>query len=302
MNKIRLRKNKKSTGDRKMKLWYVNTLFLWILFAMPALTPVASGKVTLFASSGYGTTMDPLQLYSVNPTTGASTLVGNMEISGYMAGLGYDPENGILYGTNTLNDNLYSINHSIGKAQLIGSLGASLMHGLAYDVSTTTLYGSYGYESGDGLYNIDVSTGSATLIGNMGFFHSDHNNAVFGLAVHPETHVLYGAVSGPTFNWGALIEIDKSTAEGTLIAEWTPHITGLAFHPESNILYGIDNWSSRLYTIDITTGIPTLVGSTGLSNPLGLEFIPEPATIFLLGLGAIRLRSRQAVMMRRKKL
>ncbi len=271
-----------------MKFWYVNTLFLWILFAVLILAPIASGGVTLFASDA-----ETQELYSIDPTTGASTLVGNFEVDGYLAGLGYDPKNDILYGTTTLTGNLYSINYSTGKANLIGSLGYTLMHGLAYDVSTTTLYGSFGYYSGDGLYDIDVSTGSNTLIGHIGFFHSDHNNTVVGLAVHPETHVLYGAVGGPAYDWGALVEIDKSTAKGTLIAEWTPHIFGLAFHPESNILYGIDNWSGELYTIDITTGIPTLVGSTGLSNPLGLEFVPEPATLCLLALGALILRKHK---------
>jgi len=268
-----------------MKFWYVNILFLWVLFAVLVLAPTALGEVILFTSDSA-----TQKLHAVDPTTGTSTFVGDFGVGGYMAGLGYDPQNDILYGTTTLSGNLYSINYSTGKANLIGNLGFTLMHGLAYDVSTATLYGSQGYDEGDGLYEIDVTTGEATLIGHTGFFHSDHRNTVGGLAVHPETDVLYGAVSGPASNWGALIEIDKLTAQGTLIAEWTPHITGLAFHPESHILYGIDNWSGNLYTIDITTGKPMLVGPTGLDNPLGLEFVPEPAMLLLLGLGGLMIR------------
>ena len=276
-----------------MKIWYINTLFLWILPVVLTLAPIASaGNVTLFTTSGLNSLLDEQELYSVNPTTCASTSVGSFGIDGYIAGLGYDPQNDVLYGTDTITDDLYSINYSTGNATLIGGLGATLMHGLAYDVSTAKLYGS-GYDVSDGLYEINVSTGSAALIGDIGFFHPDHLNTVGGLAVHPETHVLYGSVSGPTEDWGAFIEIDKSTGHGTLITEWTPHISGLAFHPQSNILYGIDNWSGQLYTIDITTGTPTLVGSTGLYNPNGLEFVPEPATILLLSFGAVILRKRR---------
>ncbi len=225
-------------------------------------------------------------LNRIDAADASATPVGPFGVDGFMAGLGYDSRNDILYGTTTYTDNLYSIDCSTGNATLIGSLGVELIHALEYDDSTATLFGAWGTQDGDGLYEIDTSTGAATLIGHIGFFHPDHTNSVAGLAIHPDTGTLYGAIGGPAFDWGALIEIDIATAQGTLVAEYTQHIAGLAFHPETNVLYGIDNWDGALYTIDVNTGQTTLVGDTELGNALGLAITPEPTSFSLLALAA----------------
>ena len=238
-------------------------------------------------------------LYRIDPETAAVTRIGHTELDeeDVIAGLAYDPVRDTLYATTTQTDKLYSIDYTTGKATLIGDLGASLMHGLAYDPCTARLLGTFGESKGDGLYSIDVTTGATTLIGHIGYFHEDRQNTVHGLAVHPETHALYGIAAGPASDWSTLIEIDKETAQGTWISQQSPHFSGLAFDVETRVLYGIDNWTSNLYMIDIRTGATTLIGSTGLDNPLGLEDIapiPEPATVGLLALGILALRRKAA--------
>ena len=151
------------------------------------------------------------------------------------------------------------------------------MHGLAFDSSTGSLFGTYGTSGGDGLYRISTSTGAASFLGHIGF-------TVLGLAIQPGTNVLYGAVSGP--GRGAFLTIDTATGAGTLVAK-TQKITGLAFHPFTGVLYGVRNQGTvGLYTIDLTTAETTFVGNTGLSNNLGLEFagyfVPEPPGLTLL--------------------
>jgi len=240
---------------------------------------------------------DTQTLYRIDRETAVVTRIGRTETDDedVFAGLAYDPVHDVLYATTTVADRLYSIDYTTGKATLIGDLKASLMHGLAYDPCTARLLGTHGQSQGDGLYSIDVSTGAATLIGHIGFFHEDHLNTVGGLAVHPKTHALYGIVAGPAVDWSALIEIDSQTARGTLIGQQNIHLAGLAFDMETKALYGIDNLTSNLYTIDIRTGATTLIGSTGLDNPLGLEdivIIPEPATVGLLALGILALRRK----------
>jgi hypothetical protein len=248
--------------------------------------PSLQGAPILYATDASAQTLNVLSLED-----GSATLVGSFGVGGYMAGLAYDARNGILYGTTTGTDNLYSINTATGSATLIGPLGATYMHGLAFDNSTGSLYGAYGSSFGDGLYSIDTSTGTANFIGHIGFVFPSIPSVIQGLAVHPTTHVLYGVVLG-----SALIQIDKVTGQGTLVA-MTQATAGLAFHPLTNVLYGVDNGSGvspdTLYTIDISTGQATRVGQTELGNNLGLEFggwiVPEPSSGALIGVGAISL-------------
>ncbi len=266
------------------------------------------------------------KLHVLSPLDGSPTLVGAFGVGGYMAALAYDAPGDVLYGTTTRTDNLYAIDPSTGQATLIGPLGVSHMHGLAFDNLTGTLYGSFGSEQGDGLYRIDTSTGAATLVGHIGHFYSNPYNSVHGLAFHPLTGELYGAVPGPdnplfgSENDGKLIRIDTSTGQGALIGS-TQRLTDLAFHPETHVLYGVNNGMygglGDLYTLDIPpqqtpetaaaqvsggafeafAGVPrvpaTFIGRSGLGNALGLEFtfiIPEPSSVVgVAGMAAVAL-------------
>lgn len=55
------------------------------------------------------------------------------------------------------------------------------------------------------------------------------------------------------------------------------------------MLYAVCSNTDNLYTIDLTTGNATLVGSTGAGNLLGLTFatpVPEPGlTVVAVALG-----------------
>jgi len=264
---------------------------------MKKLAIVLAGLALAFAASDaaagtvlYATDASDDHLYILSTVDGSATDVGAFGSSGVMAGLAYDATNDVLYGTDP-DSNLYSINRSTGAATSIGPLGAGLMHGLGFDNSTGTLYGTFGGSASDELYQINTSTGAATFIGNIGFFFPDRRDTVYGLAVHPQTHVLYGSVSGPSHE-GALITIDKSTGEGTLVST-TQALMGLAFHPKTNVIYGVDNgvgiFPKGLYTVNVTTGQSSLVGNLTLGNPLGLAFVPEPSTLVLLCMGAVGL-------------
>ena len=86
------------------------------------------------------------QLFTLSNADSSSSLVGSFGVIGAMAGLAYDREHDILYGSTlgtfgTLGrDNLYRIDRATGAATLIGALGDPWMHGLAY--VNGVLYGS----------------------------------------------------------------------------------------------------------------------------------------------------------------
>lgn len=85
---------------------------------------------------------EPFRLFEVDPATAASTLVGSMGGPLVMASLASDDVTGTLYGTATfMQSDLYRVNAETGLATLVGPLGASLMHGLAFRQQDHTLYG-----------------------------------------------------------------------------------------------------------------------------------------------------------------
>ena len=246
----------------------------------------AFGSQWLYASDA-----DTQTLHRIDPTNGHATQVGPFNVSGYMAGLAYDANHDVLYGTTTDTDNLFSISYTTGNATYIGSLGATLMHALAYDNVTDTLFGMFGFIGGDGLYEIDVNTGQSTLIGHTGHFFDDPFDTVHGLAVHPHTGVLYGVVGGPS-SLSGLVQIDKTTGAAVLLHQYDiANMSGLAFGSDGT-LYAMNNWDASMYTINLHDGSTQFVGNTQLGNALGLCFVPEPASAVLVLLGPLLLACR----------
>jgi hypothetical protein len=198
-----------------------------------------------------------------------------------MAGLAYNAIRGILYGTTTASNILYTIDAQTGAATPIGPLGASLMHGLAFDHASGDLFGAFGDGAPPSLYRIDPASGQASLVGPLGEFDGNH---VSGMTFHPQTNVLYGSLSGPVIGGGGIVTINTTTGAATRVATLDTNLAGLAFHPFTGELYGVNNQGQdRLYRIDVAGESLTLIGPTGLENNLGLEFvgyrIPEPVSV-----------------------
>jgi gliding motility-associated-like protein len=105
------------------------------------------------------------QLYSVNTSTGALTIIGSLNlltISSFYYGIGdginglaYNPQEDVLYGI-SYDGNLYRINVNDASTTLIGPT-QNVCRGLAYDASTQKLWA---IDSDATLYEIDKNTGS----------------------------------------------------------------------------------------------------------------------------------------------
>jgi hypothetical protein len=119
----------------------------------------------------YGT--DTENLYTVDPATGAATLVGSHGGGlSFMIGIAYNDYTDILYGVDLETDALYTIDTNTGLATLIGPLGIYINYGqdLAFDRNTGQLFlagYNYGSDYGPRLYWINQSTGEALKIGNF---------------------------------------------------------------------------------------------------------------------------------------
>lgn len=132
----------------------------------------ANGTPTSIGNSGvdiddFGSTTSGLyalgtnfDLYSINPTTGAATLVGATGISSFGSWRSLSTNSNLLYFSN--GTDLYTLNTSTGAATLVGSLGSSTELG-AMLFEDGTLYGG---ENTPGLDvdTINPGTGAASVL------------------------------------------------------------------------------------------------------------------------------------------
>jgi len=184
--------------------------------------------------------------------------------------LAFDVASSKLYGADTASNVLIVIQTSTGTATPVGPLGYPDVVGLAFDPNTDTLYGVD--STFDTLLVIDTSTGAATPVGSLGFA------MVSALAFDPLTGTLYGS---DTMN-DRLLTIDTATGAGAVIGSYgfpqpNQNVDGLAIDPATGTLYGVRAPKTagnpyKLVTIDTSTGLGTVVGDTGMTNVLGLDF------------------------------
>jgi hypothetical protein len=170
-----------------------------------------------FGSGGqlYGLVDDAHQvinLYKINTTTGATTLIGDTgfhsQSDGIISyGLGSIP-NGTLYtfryGTAGVS-NIYTINPSNGVPTLIGSAGVPLEGGIQGD-SGAHLFVTQG-QAGNGIYQINSANGHGTLLGNSNGGASD--------AIAFVNQTMYAFTLS-----GAIDAIDLTTGQSSQVASY----------------------------------------------------------------------------------
>ena len=78
----------------------------------------------------YGTDTSTDELITIDPASGASTVVGALGF-GAVQGLAFDPNSNTLYGTDTSTDQLITIDPASGAGTAVGSTGIG-MQGLAF--------------------------------------------------------------------------------------------------------------------------------------------------------------------------
>ncbi len=203
--------------------------------------PVTVGpilKILGAGSNGY--------LYSIVPTTGATTLIGPLptvmsDIAAY---------NGFLYGVSfTTPSVLYNINPNTGAGTVIGSGTGAALNALVFS-SSGTLYAA----GGDSLYTINTSTAYAALIGSgsgSGVYQSSGDLAFdyFGN--------LYLTSVGSSGD--QLFSLNPATGQGKLIGNiGSSSVYGLAYF--NSTLYGF-TLGGQVLTINVSTGVGTTIAS-----------------------------------------
>ena len=124
------------------------------------------------------------------------------------------------------------------------------------------------------LYIINPATGGVVqTIGPIGF-------PVTGLAFHPGTGLLYGT-TGAEIGTPSLIRINTTTGAGTLVGTNTAGpIADITFRSDGT-LFGWTEDTDDLVTVNISSGVETVVGDSGVSTAgSGIAFSPGGVLYF----------------------
>jgi PEP-CTERM motif len=292
---------------RMRRIFFVGLCFL------ASLTGVFAQEVLLGTTGGVAG-----DLYNINSSTGAATLIGPLVDGTFnpyaVTGLAFDNVTGILYGSTsnnsaTGNRELVAINPNTGAVTVIGAfgVGSGTMADLTFDTTTATLYGTGSLDGN--LYSINLTTGVATAVGSSGI-----SGAIQGVGVAANSAgQIFGAPTGAN---APLVQYNKSTGAATngptLTGAPAPagSISAMAFN-SGGTLYAVDidnTVTSRptdLVTINPVTGAVTNIGASVnfldaivFYNPTA---VPEPSTIGMMFLGFGWLGAITALRRRRRR-
>jgi len=242
------------------------------MFKRLALVCVLLGLTAHLASAQilYGTTgvsNAASSLYTVNTSTGATTLIGATGFNG-IGSLSFSP-GGVLFGVaNGSSRSLVTINTTTGVATLRGATGASAN---ITDIAFRSDGVLFAADGGANLYTLNTTTGAATSIGAV----SPSNNFGNALAFNASNTLYYA-------DGGQLHTLNQATAVATLagtldfsafpVGTNNNRFVGMKFNPTSGVLFGsvfsdFDPASaSRLRSISTFSGTITVtnIGVTGV--------------------------------------
>ena len=216
------------------------------------------------------------ELFSVNLSNGAGSLIGNLGTN--VSGDGLGMSSNVLYTFEASNGRIVEINPTTGNeiASInVGLTNAGGQGGLAFanNGSGFLAVTNEGTNVGNALYSFNLAKGSSLLVSNTSMTLTA---LAFGT-----NQLLYAL--GP--NDSNLYIVNQTNAAlslvGPLGVSASSAYTGLAFGA-SGVLYAAIN--DRLYTINLTNGAATTVATNtgfGFGNVSGLASIASPAQLTL---------------------
>lgn len=241
------------------------------LFVLVELT-VSSPFTTAIPGICYGITgagVGSGQLITLDPTTGAGTLVG--DTGEFVTALAIDLE-GRLYVTTAFFGELYRVDATTAQVVFVAATDLEIS-AMTFDAAGT-LYGHATTSSNDAnLVTIDPSTGASVVIGETG-------TRFGGLAFDPTTGVLYGSPCGQCGY--DIYTVDTTTGAATLVgATGLDGPIGAIHFDDAGNLFGTTaggEGPNDLVAIDKATGLAESIGPTGFTGITGLDMLLQSCT------------------------
>ena len=232
------------------------------------LVPAPNGSLFTLGSSG--------NLYSINPPTGITTLVGPTGLAncatpaspcGPTSANTIGAVGGTIFATD-FHNNLYRVNAGTGAATLIGPTG---MQAVPFVPFTTNPDGS-------------VNLFDSTLLGVGGKLYATFD----AFTVNPTSGKVVTVVIPAD-----LYQISPSTGVATLIAPTALNLGALA--DVNGIIYALNDGTSQVVTFDLMNGSTSFVTNFAGGPFFGASAVPEPASLALsiLGITAVLVSRRR---------
>lgn len=244
------------------------------LMAMLAFTPAASAQDPGLL---YGTAAGGTELVAFNLHAGTVRVVGPTGFPGSLS-LAFCRPGGRPYTITNMGNaslaQLATLDLSTGAATLVGSpLGQNLMvmgmtcspDGTLYAVGQTDVLNP----DFNSLYTIDRDTGLASRVGSTDVVVPGGVYSGFFMALDfAPDGTLYGA------NTSALYTIDPSTGHGTKVVDFSgvTMVMGLAIGKDWTFYVADYVAQSKIYAVDVTTGVATSILNTGLAKVHNIAF------------------------------
>lgn len=223
-------------------------------------TAAAVAPGLLFGATSAAQSTLPSNFYSIDPATGAATLIGPIGFRSVSA-MDFHPRTGVLYATGRRLSGspnvLITINPLTGAGTEIGPLGSGNAQDMSFRNSDAELFA---YEQGS-LITLNLMTGAATVIGPVNGFPEGN-----GIAFSPLDTLYYA-------NANVLGTINQATGALTTVAPLHfpaglgsfPRVAAMDFKPETSTLFGTvitDSNATYLTIINPATGDVIKIGQT----------------------------------------
>jgi len=173
--------------------------------------------------------------------------------------------NGDFFGISGSDNGLYQIDTLDGSSTFIATVippGTEFWTGMACDPTDGTMFIASTDGNGSSFYTLDLTNGTKTLIGT-----NTDEDGVVGIAFD-DSGQMYAAYLVRKF-----FMIDKTDGSATFIGDFSTACTagqwhGLEFCSENQTMYMTSynafSFDNELYTVDLSTGLNTFVGSIGV--------------------------------------